>query len=154
MNKPIGSEALKPNPALEPFRPLIGTWKTVGTHPLVPGITFHGRTSFEWIEGGAFIMTRSEIDEPKIPSGVAILGSDDATGECTMIYFDERGVSRNYKTSIRENEWTWMRNAPGFSQRFTGKISADGRTMESSGELSKDGKTWEPDLALTYTRID
>jgi len=39
---------------------------------------------------------RSEIDEPGIPSGVAIVGSDDATGEYFMLYFDERGVSRKY----------------------------------------------------------
>jgi hypothetical protein len=37
----------------------------------------------------------SEIDEPEIPSGIAIIGSDDATDEFFMLYFDERGVSRN-----------------------------------------------------------
>src|SRR4051812_6463064 len=40
------NEATKPNPALAPLSVLIGTWHTVGTHPLVPGKTFHGRTSF------------------------------------------------------------------------------------------------------------
>jgi len=48
-----------------------------------------GIRSFSWI-------MRSEIDEPGIPSGVAIVGSDDATGEYFMLYFDERGVSRKY----------------------------------------------------------
>jgi len=84
-------EAAIPNPALTPFSVLVGTWSYVGTHPLVPNATFHGRTSFEWIEGGAFMIMRSEIDEPGIPSGVAIVGSDDATGESFMLYFDERG---------------------------------------------------------------
>jgi hypothetical protein len=50
--------------------------------------------------------------------------------------------------------WKWWRNAPGFSQRFTGVITADGRTIVSNGELSRDGARWEPDLALTYTRVD
>lgn len=36
-------EAAKPNPALLPLGVLVGTWTTVGTHPLVPGTTFRGR---------------------------------------------------------------------------------------------------------------
>src|SRR5438034_9356528 len=79
------NEASIPNPALEPFAVLVGKWKTVGTHPLVPGTTFHGHTSFDWLEGGAFLVMHSEIDEPEIPSGIAIFGSDDAAGEYFML---------------------------------------------------------------------
>ncbi|MFN2601495.1 MAG: hypothetical protein ABR582_01930 [Gemmatimonadaceae bacterium] len=145
---------MKPNPALEALSVLVGTWNTVGTHPLVPGKTFHGRTSFAWIEGGAFMIMHSEIDEPEIPNGIAIFGTDDTTGECSMLYFDERGVSRRYEVSVRDNVWKWWRNAPGFSQRLTGVIAPDGLTIESHGEFSRDGATWEPDLQLTYTRAD
>jgi hypothetical protein len=148
------NEAAKPNAALSPLSVLVGTWSTIGTHPLVPATTFHGRTSFAWIEGGAFLMMHSQIDEPEIPSGIAIFGTDDTTGESSMLYFDERGVSRRYEVSLRDNVWKWWRNAPGFSQRFTGTIAADGRTIVSRGELSRDGANWEPDLALTYTRVD
>jgi hypothetical protein len=87
-------EAAIPNPALKPLSALVGKWRTVGTHPLVPGVTFHGHTSFEWIEGGAFLLMHSEIDEPGIPSGVAVFGSDDSADVWFMLYFDERGVSR------------------------------------------------------------
>lgn len=148
------NEAAKPNPALSHFGVLVGTWNTVGTHPLVPGTTFHGRTTFAWIEGGAFLIMRSEIDEPEIPSGIAILGTDDAAGECSMLYFDERGVSRRYEVSFRDDEWQWWRDSPDFSQRCVVTIAADGRTMTSRGQLSRDGGRWEPDLQLTYTRAD
>lgn len=149
-----GREAAIPNPALRPFSVLAGAWSTVGTHPLVPGSTFHGRTSFDWIEGGAFMVMHSEIDEPGIPSGVGIFGSDDATGECFMLYFDERGVSRKYDVTLRDNSLHWWRNAPGLSQRFTGTIRDGGRTIVGTGQLSKDGVSWEGDLELTYTRIE
>ena len=96
----------------------------------------------------------SEIDEPQIPSGIAIFGTDDTTGECSMLYFDERGVSRRYEVSIKGNVWRWWRNAPGFSQRFVGTIAADGRTIDGRGELSRDGTKWEGDLQLIYTRTD
>ena len=150
----VTNEAAKPNPALRPLSVLVGMWNTIGTHPLVPGTTFHGRTSFAWIEGGAFLIMHSQIDEPEIPSGIAVFGSDDATGECSMLYFDERGVSRKYEVSLQENVWKWWRNAPGFSQRLAAVIAADGRTIVSRGELSRDGASWEPDLELTYTRVD
>jgi hypothetical protein len=148
------NEAAKPNPLLQPFSILVGTWNTVGTHPLVPGKTFHGRTSFSWIASGAFLLMESRIDEPEIPSGIAIFGTDDTTSECSMLYFDERGVSRRYETRIHSNEWQWWRNAPDFSQRFVGTIAADRHTIVSRGEFSRNGAPWEPDLALTYTRAD
>jgi hypothetical protein len=154
MTELVTNEAAKPNPSLQPFSALVGTWATIGTHPLVPGTTFHGRTTFTWIEGGAFLIMHSQIDEPDIPSGIAVFGSDDTAGECSMLYFDERGVSRRYETRLRDNVWEWWRNAPGLSQRFRGVIAADGRTITSHGELSRDGVTWEGDLALTYTRRD
>jgi hypothetical protein len=148
------NEAAKPNPALEPLSVLIGTWRTTGTHPLVPGTTFHGRTSFAWMAGGAFLITQSEIDEPEIPSGIGIFGTDDETGETSMLYFDERGVSRRYQVSMEDNVLTWWRNSSEFSQRFTTTIAPDGRTMTSRGQYSRNGSAWEPDLELTYTRVD
>ena len=154
MAQAVNHEAAKPNPALEPLSVLVGTWNTVGTHPLVPGTTFHGRTTFDWLEGGAFLIMRSQIDEPQIPSGIAIFGTDDATGECSMLYFDERGVSRRYEVSVRDKVMKWWRNAPAFSQRMTATIAPDGRTIVSRGELSRDGARWEPDLELTYTRVE
>ena len=96
----------------------------------------------------------SEIDEPEIPRGIAVFGTDDASGGCSMLYFDERGVSRRHETLVDGNEWKWWRNAPEFSQRFIGRIAPDGRTIVSHGEYSRDGEHWEPDLALTYSRVD
>lgn len=147
------NEASIPNKALEPLTTLVGEWKTVGTHPMVPGKTFHGRSSFSWLEGGAFLVMHSEIDEPEIPSGIAVFGSDDASDALFMLYFDERGVSRKYDVSFRDATLKWWRDAPGFSQRFTGRITDDGHTIVGAGALCRDGKNWEGDLQLTYTRI-
>jgi hypothetical protein len=146
------SKASIPNPALAPFGVLVGSWTTEGTHPYVPDVTLHGRTSFEWLEGGAFLMMRSEIDDPRFPAGIAIIGSDDAIGEHFMLYFDERGVSRKQQISLRGDVLRWWRDSPDFSQRFTATIVDGGRTIVGKGEMSKDGSTWEGDLDLTYRR--
>jgi hypothetical protein len=152
--RPIGVEAQRPNPELEPFAALIGVWRTTGTHPLVPGTTFHGRTSFEWLEGGAFLLMRSEIDEPEIPSGVAIIGSDGDAGTLTMLYFDERDVSRRYTVEVGDGEVAWHRDEAGFAQRMVLSIGADGNGLQGHGTMSRDGQPWEDDLQLTYERVD
>jgi hypothetical protein len=151
--KEVGEEALKPNPALGALEALVGAWNTVGTHPYLPGKTLHGRASFEWIEGGAFLRWRSEIDEPEVPSGVAIIGSDSATGDFHVLYFDERDVSRKFDVSIERNVVRWERSSPAFSQRMVLTVAGDGATMVSKGEMSRDGGAWEPDLELTYSRM-
>jgi hypothetical protein len=154
MALPIGSAAQRPNPALEPLARLVGEWRTRGTHPLVPGTTFHGRTSFSWHEGGAFLLMRSEIDEPEIPSGVAVIGSDDAAGTFTMIYFDERDISRRYTVEVADDTVSWHRDEAGFAQRMVVTIAADGTRLDAQGTMSRDGGPWEDDLQLTYERID
>lgn len=148
------NKAAIPNPALEPFAVLIGDWRSEGTHPLVPGVTLHGHSTFKWIEGGAFLVCYSEVDYEGFPAGIAIFGSDDATGEFFMSYFDERQVSRKYEVSVKGGVITWWRNAPGFSQRYSWAITDNGNTLIGKGELSKDGVTWEKDLELTYTRMN
>jgi len=148
----IAPNAAIPNPALEPFHVIIGEWRTEGTHPMLPGETFHGRTSFEWIEGGAFITMRSEFDNARIPQSIAIFASDNTKDELFMIYFDSRSVSRKCDLTIEGNVWTWSRTAPEFSQRYTFTLADNGNTMTGKGEMSKDGVKWEEDLGVVYRR--
>src|SRR3954451_21529986 len=152
MNQHSKEEAFKANPALEPFSVLIGNWNTTGTPGLVPDTMLHGHTSFEWLENGAFFLMRSQIDDPRFPTGIAIFASDDAEGEYYMLTFDERGVSRKYAMTLSDNVWKWWRNAPGFFQRYEGRLVDGGKTIIGKGEISKDGASWEKDLDLTYTR--
>lgn len=149
----LAREAKIPNQKIQSLQQLIGSWSTTGHHPMVPDTTFHGRTSFEWIEGGAFLMMRSEIDEPEVPSGIAIIGSDEASDVMTMIYFDERGVSRRYEVKVEGNVVSWWRNSREISQRCAVTVSEDGNTMQTKAEFSKDNGPWGQDLELIYTRI-
>jgi hypothetical protein len=117
------------------------------------GVALRGRTAFDWYAGGAFLRMRSEIADTRIPSGITLIGSDDATDHFTMLYFDERGVSRRFETTMEGAVMRWWRMAPGFSQRFTLTVAAEGDSLHGVSALSKDDATWEQDLALTYTRV-
>jgi len=141
------------NPKLKPFSVLVGKWNTIGTHRLLSGTTLHGHVTCEWIEDGAFLRLCSEVEEEGIPSGMFIFGSDDASEVITLLYFDERSVSRIFETSLIGSVWKTWRNAPGFSQRLTGTFADQNNTLQVVWELSEDGSHWVRDLEQTYTRV-
>ena len=147
----IGAKALIPNPALQPLQFLIGEWRTIGTHPMVPGKKLAGRTSFAWHEGGAFVIMRQQVDEPGFPDGVAIFGSDDEAGTFSMIYFDERGTSRLMNVAVDNGVVTWKHDDPKLAQSLT--IHAEGSDrLVSKGSMSKNGGSWEKDLSQAFAR--
>ena len=145
----IGSNANRPNPALKPFEFLIGNWRTTGTHPMMSGKRLAGRTCFDWHQGGAFLIMRSEVDEPSFPDGVAIIGSD-GEGRYSMIYFDERGVSRVMDMTAAEDAVTWRHDDPKFAQRLT--IKKEGDRLVSKGLMSENGGPWTDDLSQFFER--
>ena len=153
MEEKIGSAACIPNPALQPLQVLVGEWQTSGSHPYLPDTPLHGRASFAWIEGGAFLLMRTECDNPNIPSGVAIFGSDDGAQRLFLLYFDERGISRLYNVSVTDDQITWWRDDPSFSQCFSIVIAEDDNTLLGQGEMSREGAAWEKDITMTYRRV-
>jgi hypothetical protein len=148
----IGAGALVSNPALGRLDFLVGEWRTTGTHPLVLGETLCGRTSFDWHEGGAFLIMRSQVDHPLFPSGVAIVGSDDAAGRFAMAYFDERGVSRLFDVAVGDRTVTWRRDDPDFAQSLTITADEGGDRLVSRGRMSRQGGEWTDDLSQVFVR--
>jgi hypothetical protein len=148
----IGVKAQIFNSALRPLEFLLGEWRTTGSHPERPGRILNGRTSFHWHEGGAFLMMRTQIDEPEFPDGLAIIGSDNVAGTFTMTYFDERGISRLYDVTVRDRTVTWRRDDPKFSQSNTITADDTSNTLVGKGRMSKDGGTWGDDLSQVFHR--
>jgi len=147
----VGAKALIPNPALRPLQFLIGEWRTIGTHPMVPGKKLPGRTSFAWHEGGAFLIMRQHVDEQGFPDGVAIIGSDNEVGAFSMIYFDERGTSRLMNVTVGTGTVTWKHDDPKLAQSLTIN-SEDADRLVSRGRMSRNGGPWEDDLSQVYER--
>ena len=143
---------MKMNPALAPFDRALGAWKVTGSHPYLPGRVIRGHVTFERIEGGAFVRMHSKMEDPDIPEGVAIFGTDDDEGTSTMLYFDVRGVARTYDVTMDADGFTWSRDSAKFAQSFRVTIAKDGRSMEGVGTMKKEGGEVEPDLRLSYAR--
>lgn len=127
---------------------LVGAWTTEMTHPAFAGTVVRGQVTAEWLEGRHFLIQRARTDHADFPDFIAIVGAFD--GAMQMHYYDSRGVHRVYQASADEREWRLWRDDPGFSQRFTGTITADG--IDGLWELSRDGETWDDDLRIAYAR--
>jgi len=59
---------------------------------------------------------------------------------------------RRYEMTLTARRWTLVRRAPGFSQRFIGALSANGRSISATWEKSADGRRWLRDFDLIYTK--
>ena len=155
------------DPTLAALNRLVGTWTTEATHPALPGVVVHGIANVEWLEGERFLIHRARNDHPDFPDAISVIGDmerdrvDAGPGgdravrpapSLRMHYFDSRGVFRVYETSVVNEAWQWWRDAPGFSQRFTGRFPDGGDTIVGRSQLCEDDAHWADDLAITSRR--
>jgi hypothetical protein len=128
---------------------LIGEWRA---H--VPGMEANARITFEWLEGGGFVIQRSTIDKPEFPNGVMVIGATGPGGGLQQHYFDSRGVHRVYDMALDHGEWTLFREGPDWPQRYVGQFSDDGNTIAGRWERGESlGAPLELDFELNYTRL-
>jgi hypothetical protein len=131
---------------------LIGRWDMALQFPTNPPGELSGCALFEWMDGGAFLIMRSEIQDNAAPTSMSIIGCDDASGAYSMLYSDDRGVSRIYAMTYKDRAWS-LNGKPNQSfQRFRAKVDEDGRCIRGSWEKSQDGQSWEHDFSLTYRK--
>jgi hypothetical protein len=158
--------------ALESLGRLLGAWNTEATHPALPGVVVPGTADIEWLEGNRFLIQRTRAEHPDFPDAVSIIGLMDRdrvepaqspgaaaantteapTPRLCMHYYDSRGVFRVYEAGADEGTWRLWRDAPGFSQRFTGTFADGGDTIIGLWQVSRDDMLWEDDLRITFRR--
>jgi hypothetical protein len=144
--------------ALDRLDVLVGVWETEATFeagflgPDTPETRCHGRTTFEWLDGGFFLTQRIVNDDP-VPSAITIIGPSGEADTFAQHYYDSRGVARVYQMTLDGQEWKLWRESPGFWQRYTGVIAEDGTTITGAWQASVDGREWRHDFDLMYTRI-
>jgi hypothetical protein len=139
-----------PTDRIAPLDQLVGSWAIEATHPALPAAVAHGQADFEWLEGKRFLLQRSQTDQPDFPDSLIVFGEFE--DGLAMHYFDSRGVHRVYGVSFTDGVWKMWRNAPGFSQRFTGTFGDGGDRIEGLWKLSRDDTSWEDDLKISFLR--
>lgn len=148
-----------PTNEMAPLEPLVGDWSIEALFPGAPPSDLRGRTVFEWMPGGSFLVQRWEVPIDEAPDGLAVIGQDpENSGGYLQHYFDSRGVARVYTMSFADGVWKLSRTRADlspldFAQRFTGTVSEDGGTIRACWEICQDGSTWEHDFDLVYTQM-
>jgi hypothetical protein len=137
------------DPLLAPFAALIGTWDTEARHRLLDGAVT-GRASFEWLEGGHFVVYRAGNDHPQLPDSISLIGRPEVGEGLVMEYFDSRGVRRTYEMSFQDGVLRWWRDHPGFDQRTSAELAPD--EFEVVNQLAEAPGEWKDDLRATYRR--
>jgi hypothetical protein len=141
-----------PRTKLEPFEALIGEWTIEMTHPMLPGTVVRGWATYEWLEGGRFLIQRAVNEHPDVPDSLSVIGVMEGENELSMQYFDSRGVHRVYAIGFDGTELTLERDVPGFAQRGRVRLSDDGSTLAGVWQLNRDDQGYRDDLAFTYRR--
>jgi len=146
---------------MKDFEPLIGKWHGEGELPIEPPTNLSEEVTIERL--GEFIVFSTVGEPAELPDSIAIIGGGHAGEPQPMHYFDSRGVKRMFVMALEGSTWTMWRapgedwngpDGPGFNQRFSGEISADGNTIEGRWERGTGdaGDDWEIDFPMTYVR--
>ena len=105
---------------------------------MVEDTVVRGRASYEWLEGGRFLIQRAVNEHPDFPDSLAVIGVMEGEDDLSMHYFDSRGVHRVYAIGFDGRELTLERDAPGFAQRGSAKLSEDRSTLAGVWQLNED----------------
>jgi hypothetical protein len=143
-------DAPRPNPHLNDLGFLVGAWEMGVSNAAFlahPADTVRRQVSVAWIEQGAFLLMRMGSD------ALWLISRDEAQPLYTVLYFDARAVSRVYAMRFADQVWTMWRDSEQLSQRFTGRVSADGRTITAEWTRRSGQQEWEHDFDVTYRRL-
>jgi hypothetical protein len=142
------------NPALSDLEFLLGTWRVELTAAdwLEEGGSLLGETRVEWLDDYFLVLRWSFGEGP--PDSTSVVGRNEDRDDYTVLYADERGVSRIYTMTFADGLWVQHREDPGFHQRFEGRVTDDHERIDAAWSLSHDdGATWAHDFDLTWTRV-
>ena len=143
------------NPALADLPPLVGRWRMeLYDAAFLPDRDSRGSGVIEidWIEdGSALRMRQGDSEHP--PAAVWIIGRDDSEADYSVLYADNRGVSRVYRMSFEDAHWQMSRDTPEFSQRFDAQLDPDAGAIRGRWRSPPtNAATWEHDFNVDYIR--
>lgn len=135
----------EPNRDLKSLDRLVGTWEMSGD--------VQGRVSFEWMEGGFFLIQRVDLGRPgQRIKGIEIIGHERPFGaepseDIKSRFYSNTGDTLDYVYELEGDTltiWAGERGSPAYAK---GKFSEDGNT--GSGEWVYPGGGYR----FTMTRV-
>ncbi len=152
--------SIKAAPDLSLLEPLVGKWHTEGQQhegPLGPASPFVAVETYEWLDGGHFLIHRLEGRFGRQPAAcVEILGKKD----------DGKLFAETFYNDGNTNSWTWAEVdhaivlsgtwSKGAGQphqiRLTLRFVEAGNTLEGKWEQSSDSDAWHTFMETRATK--
>ena len=149
-----------PAPGLELLLPLVGKWHTEGEQvegPLGPASPFVAVETFEWLDGGTFLIHRLEGRFGRQPAACIEVIGKDASGEIVAHTFYNDGNANTWRITTKNSSLmqrgTWSAGGSGtFHVRYTMSFTDAGNTLEGQWEQSRDGQSWKVFLQTRATK--
>jgi hypothetical protein len=144
------------NPALVELQFLVGEWEmTLSEASFLadPTQTVTGRVVVETTEAGTLLVMRHFPEPSGPPQASWVIGRDAPRPVYTVLYADDRVVSRVYEMTVKGDDWRIWRDDPEFSQRFEATIGPDRGSIAGRWERRPARSDWQHDFNIVYTRL-
>ena len=151
----------KPAPELSKLDYLAGNWISEGdmkASPMGPGGKFTESGHGEWMDGGFFLVIRSDFKGGAMgnSTGTAYMGYDPQEKVYTYDAFSSLGENIHSKGTLDGDTWNWINEFKMGPQtmkaRYTMKIlSPDSYTFKF--EMSPDGTKWDVGMEGKATKV-
>jgi uncharacterized protein DUF1579 len=133
-------QAPQPNPALASLDVMVGTWELKGRESGPEG-EIHGRPTFEWMEGGFYLVQQVHIDYiGRRIVGTEYIGYDEENDNLRSYFFSNEGpglfgrVALEYVWEVGEDTLTIWGGEVGSPASFKGRLSDDRNTITGRWE--------------------
>ena len=130
----------QPNPALNSLDVMVGTWELKGRESGLLG-EIHGRPTFEWMEGGYYLVQHVDIDYiGRRIVGTEYIGYDEENDNLRSYFFSNEGpgpfgrVALEYVWEVGEDTFTIWGGEVGSPASFKGRFSDDRTTISGHWE--------------------
>ena len=124
------TEEIKPHPALKALDVMVGTWDLKG-RDFTTNEEISGRSNFEWMEGGFFLVHRFNLDYAgRKFTGIEYIGYDEKSGHLKTHVFSTQGPGpAGYTLEVDEHTFTNWFGDVGADNHYKGKFSEDRNTL-------------------------
>jgi hypothetical protein len=143
------TELTKPAPELKKLDYFAGTWTVEGEikpGPMGSGGKFTGTNHVEWMDGGFFLVTRSEFNGAfGKGTETAYMGYDSNDKMYTYDSFNSLGETDHAKGTVNGDTWTWQSQTRMGPQTMKGRLTIkviSATAYDFKFEVSPDGTTW------------
>jgi hypothetical protein len=135
------------NTILKSLDRLVGTWKASDPSG-AEGVK--GQVTFEWMEGGNFLMQHVNLGEAK---GIEIIGYDEKSKSLKSHYFEgSTGKHLEYTYQLENDTLTVSIDMPQAKGQFIGKFNDDNNAYTGRWDWTQEGKKMGYEAKMTKTK--